>query len=64
MMWIFHNFSFLQTVLQNAPYVIKGKKDNGETYYYGFCYDILEDFAKAFNFRYFVILFTHKKYNR
>ncbi|XP_019919298.3 glutamate receptor ionotropic, kainate 2 [Magallana gigas] len=36
----------------NAPYVMKGTKENGETYYYGFCYDILEDYAKAFNFRY------------
>ena len=39
---------------------MKGTKENGETYYYGFCYDILEDFAKAFNFRYFVI-FLHTK---
>ncbi|XP_061175638.1 glutamate receptor ionotropic, kainate 2-like [Saccostrea echinata] len=36
----------------NAPYVMKGTNNNGSSYYYGFCYDILSDFAETFNFRY------------
>lgn len=40
----------INVMLKNVFYVMKGIKENGEMYYYGFCYDILEDYVKIFNF--------------
>ncbi|XP_062613157.1 uncharacterized protein LOC134274897 [Saccostrea cucullata] len=38
--------------VRSVPHVMKGMNNNGSSYYYGFCYDILRDFAETFNFRY------------
>ncbi|XP_061182395.1 glutamate receptor ionotropic, delta-1-like [Saccostrea echinata] len=39
----------------STPFTIRGLKGNNSIYYYGFCYDIFNEFAKVFNFRYVTI---------
>ncbi|XP_048763406.2 glutamate receptor ionotropic, delta-2-like [Ostrea edulis] len=36
----------------STPFTIRGIRANNQSYYYGFCYDIWDEFAKVFNFRY------------